>query len=215
MIIKWNGDLIGHIGFNASTDDYDGEPTFKSYWFDSAPKSLHADREAVAAFLVFGSFMGGLVTLPHKFSPAVDSAMRGLAGPVPVVFAPVEYYPKALPAGVRKLDLSWSDLQQSGVSRVSEDNSAYIRIERSDKTAGSLRTIRGLTLASNAWLHARGQSGSLSALYPYIAAAVLFAEDLDADTIRLPGAHDTSSREWRDLAHLLSTARLGLELSST
>jgi hypothetical protein len=210
MIVKWASELVGHVGFSVSADDYDGEPSFQSFWFDSSPKSRHPDREAVAAFLVFGSYMGGHVQLPHKFSPAVDSAMRGILSPLPVVFSPVEYYPKALPDGSRVLALSWSDLVQEQTDP-GDEGGAYLRIERSDKFAGALRTIRGLTIASNAWLHCRGQQGSLAEISPYVAAAVLFAEDLDADTIRLPGLHDPSSREWQELSHLLATARLGLE----
>ena len=42
---------------------------------------------------------------------------------------------------------------------------------------------------------------------------VLFAEDLDADSISVPGDFDQESREWKDLVYLLGTARLGLEIT--
>ncbi|GAA2136651.1 hypothetical protein GCM10009825_22100 [Arthrobacter humicola] len=213
MIVTWNGEYVGHTGFNVTADDYDGEPRFRSFWFDAAPKNRHPDREAVAAFLVFSSAMGGLVNLPHKFSPAVDSAMRSIASPVPVVFSPIEYYPKALPGGSRPLNLSWSGIEAASTDETTRDDTTYLRIERSDETAGSLRTLRGLTMSSNAWLHSDGRRGHVSSIRPYLAAAVLFAEDLDADSIRIPGDYDQESQEWKDLVYLLGTARLGLEVA--
>lgn len=215
MIIKWNGEYVGHTGFNVVADDYDGEPRFRSFWFDAGPKTRHPDREAVAAFLVFNSAMGGLVHMPHKFSPAVDSAMRSISHPVPVVFSPVEYYPKALPSGSRPLNLSWSGIETAPSADMSGVDTTYLRLERSDESAGSLRTLRGLTVSSNAWLHSDGCEGSPSSIRPYLAAAVLFAEDLDADSIRVPGDFDEESREWKDLVYLLGAARLGLEVART
>lgn len=114
------------------------------------------------------------------------------------------------------LDVSWDsnglgEAQDEGKTGLEPD--AYLRIARSDRAAGSLRTFRGLTVASNAFMHSREEMDPILQAYPFVAAAVLFAEDLDADAIRLTGRYDTSSREWRNLAQLLSAARLGLDIA--
>lgn len=210
MIIEWKSEYIGHIGFKATPGDYDGIPRLESLWLDAAPKTRHPDREAVAAFLVFGSYMGGLTQMPHKFSPAVEVVMRDLAGEVSAAFAPVEYYPKALPAGGRTLHLSWTGDSTGAHEPINSEADSFLVIDRSDSASGSMRWINGLRVASNAWLHSRPELGELKGIYPFIATAVLYAEDLGADTIQIAGKYDTQSDDWKGLVRLLGAARLGL-----
>ena len=211
MIIKWKSEYIGHVGFSALPEDYDGIPRFANYWLDSAPKTRHADRESLAAFLIFNRYMGGLTHMPQKFSPALDSAFRAAAGGM-VSFTPVEYYPKALPSGSRTLHLSWADAVFVPASMRQSAEDAYLHIERSDRSSGSMRTINRLDVASNAWIHSRGELRSLESIFPYLAAAVLYAEELEVDTIQIYGDFDTQSDLWKKLVLLLGSARLGLKL---
>ena len=64
MIIQWKHQDIGHAGFSVEPEDYDGVPHFAQFWLDASPKNKHPDREAVAAFLVYGRYMGGLTQMP-------------------------------------------------------------------------------------------------------------------------------------------------------
>lgn len=213
MIIKWKSEYIGTVGlevssregYNIDSAQYHGIPSYRNFWLDSSPKAIHPDRLAIAAFLLFGSYMSGPTQFPKKFSPAVETAMQRALDGVHSTLGPVEYYPKALPIGSRTIDVSWTDLHQSrGTER---GGTAYFRVERSDHYSGALRSMQGLVVASNAWIH--GQSGSaLSQLLPYIAAAVLFAEDLEGDTIRIPQiTADASERS--TIIDLLGSVRLG------
>lgn len=208
MIIKWKSEYIGHVGFEATPDDYDGIPRFANYWLDAGPKVRHADREAVAAFLIYGRYMGGLTQMPHKFSPAVDAVLRDAAGRASAAFSPVEYYPKALPIGSRTMDLSWSDDEHQTAESQAE---VFLRIERSDRVSGSMRSVNGLTVASNAWIHVPGYAESLYSIYPFIAAAVLYAEDLEVDTIQVRGNYDSDKDAWETVVRLLGSARLGIK----
>jgi hypothetical protein len=211
MIIKWVSELDGQTGFFVEAGDYDGTPVISSLWMDSSPKVRHWDRLAIAAYLVFGSTFGGPVTMPHKFSPAVANAMKTLSLPVQLDLQPIEYYPKALPIGERRLMVVRDAPVPDHLQKPSNQADSYLEILQSDKASGAIRRINGLTLASNAWLHQ--SSTGISSWYPHIALACLFAEDLDAGTIVIPDNIDTSLQEWKNLSYLLSTARLGLEIA--
>lgn len=76
-----------------------------------------------------------------------------------------------------------------------------------------MRSINGLHVASNAWIHSRGELSSLESIFPYLAAAVLYAEDLEVDTIQIYGHFDTQSDTWKKLVLLLGSARLGIKLA--
>ncbi|MEV8144224.1 hypothetical protein [Specibacter sp. NPDC078709] len=209
MIIKWLSEFDGQSGFFVEPTDYDGTPVITNLWMDSAPKVRHWDRQAIAAYLVFGSTFGGPVTMPHKFSPAVANAMKALSTPIQLDLQPIEYYPKALPTGEGRLVLVRNGPVPERLLNPANQSDSYLEIVRSDKASGAIRRINGLTVASNAWLHQ--STTGLASWYPFIAMACLFAEDLDAGTIVIPEAIDTSLQEWKDLSYLLSTARLGLE----
>ena len=205
---------IGHVGFAVEPEEYDGVPRFSHYWLDVAPKNRHPDREGVAAFLIYGRYMGGLTQMPAKISPAVDVILRRMSSPVPASFAPVEYYPQGLPIGRRKLCLSWSEVKNPYVASAEDASAVYLHIERSDKRSGSLREINGLRVASNAWMHTETNTATIEAIAPYLAAAVLYAEDLDADEIEIWGDYDLESPQWSALVQLLAVARLGISCRS-
>jgi hypothetical protein len=209
MIIKWLSEFDGQAGFSVEAGDYDGTPTISNLWMDSGPKVRHWDRQAIAAYLVFGSTFGGPVTMPHKFSPAVANAIKNLSLPVQLDLQPIEYYPKALPIGERKLLVVRDIPIPDHLLNPSNQSESYLEVLPSDKANGAVRRVNGLTVASNAWLHA--SSTGIASWYPFIAMACLFAEDLDAGTIVIPESIDISSQEWKNLSYLLSTARLGLE----
>lgn len=210
MIIKWSNELHGPAGFTVTPEDYDGTPRLFQLLMDVAPKVRHWDRQAVAAFLTFGKSFGGPVTMPHKFSPAVSNAIKAMALPVQLDLQPIEYYPKALPIGERRLHVIVDEQVPASLLSPQNQRDGFIEVLRSDLNNGALRRINGLTLGSNAWVHSTGSA--LESWYPYIAVACLFAEDLDASTIVLPSEVDTDSPLWLPLCNLLATARLGLEV---
>ncbi|WP_431711855.1 hypothetical protein [Glutamicibacter uratoxydans] len=210
MIIKWLSELHGPTGFLAEPEDYDGTPRISHLWIDSAPKNRHWDRQAIAAYLVFGDSFGGPVSMPHKFSPAVATAIKAAAKPVQLDIQPIEYYPKALPIGERKLRIVSNETVPEQLLKPNNQEVAFLEILRSDQASGAIRRVNGITVASNAWLHtvASGNKG----WFPLIAIACLFAEDLDAGTIVLPPSAELHANERRILEYLLGTARLGLEI---
>ncbi|OMH24539.1 hypothetical protein BKD30_08145 [Tersicoccus phoenicis] len=207
MIITWGSEYIGHVGFTANPEDYDAEPPIRSLWFDAGPVAMNADREAVALALTFGRYASGRFQVVHKFSPVVAHAIEASMQPVWTTPSPIEYYPKALPIGSRTLDVHWTDEPAPSLNL---GNEAQLAIQRSDRSAGSMRGLNRMTLSSNAWLHADTRGSELVQIFPLIAVAVLFAEDLNADVLRIRGQFDESSDEWINLVRLLATARLGI-----
>ncbi|MDO2935989.1 hypothetical protein Q2T94_16945 [Paeniglutamicibacter sulfureus] len=210
MIITWLSELDGQTGFFAEPGDYDGAPYISNLWMDCGPTDRHWDRQAIAAYLVFGRTFGGPVHMPHKFSPAVANAMKVIATPVQLDLQPIEYHAKRLPIGERKLILVRNNPIPERLLDPENQMESYLEVLPSDKASGAIRRINGLTVASNAWLHV--SADGLASWYPFIAMACLFAEDLDAGTIVVPDEIDTSTQEWKNLHYLLSTARLGLEI---
>lgn len=209
MIVEWKSERIGHVGFSATAEDYDGVPRFSSYWLDATPKSRHGDRVALAAFLIYGGYMGGFTQLPQKFSPALESAFRRASG-IETAFGPVEYHATGLPHGTRTLHVSWTGIETAEHITSAPSKTAFLHVDRSDKSSGSLRSIDSLRVASNAWVHCRTDLGTLQEIFPYLAAAVLYADDLEADTIQIRGNYDTASEDWVTLVHLLGACRLGI-----
>lgn len=214
MIITWQSELHGPVGFRAVAEDYDGTPRLENLWFDVGPKTRHWDRQAVAAYLTYGNVAGGRFQVPHKFSPAVAFAMQKMSGKVPIMPEPIEYYAKALPEGERRLHILPNESLPDDALKPQSQADGYLSIVRSDQAAGAVRWPNGLMVASNAWLHAN-ETSQLGSWYPYIACGALFAQDLEADSLVLHANDvDTASQEWMNLSHLLSTAKLGLEVQS-
>ena len=212
MIITWQSEYEGHIGFRAVAEDYDGTPHVDHFWMDKAPVDRHWDREAIAAYLVFGSYASGRLAVPHKFSPAAAKAMSSMSAPVDLRPEPIEYYAKRLPFGTRTLRL----LKDSPLARKDTDppnqDVGYLQVLRSDRASGAIRTINGLTVASNAWVHSDSQGSELASVYPYLAMGALFAEDLEANVLEIEADVDTTSEEYKHLQHLLAMGRLGLRV---
>lgn len=211
MKIKWLSEFDGQVGLAVEPDDYDGTPQISHLWMDRGPKSRHWDREAVATGLVFGRYFGGEITMPHKFSPAVATGLRRMAGPVPINVGPIEYYPKGLPEGERRLHLLVDEPVPEDLMEPKDQSACYLQILRSDRASGSIRRVNGLSVASNAWLHSEPRA--VSGLLPFIALACLFAEDLEAGTIVLPPSSAGVPDEWQEVRQILATARLGLEVA--
>lgn len=212
MIITWQSEFEGHIGFRAAPEDYDATPHVTHLWMDKMPVERHWDREAVAAYLVYGGYASGRFVVPHKFSPAAAKAMATMSDPVDLRPEPIEYYAKRLPSGNRTMRILKDG--SLGEEYIAPDNQGgcYLQVLRSDRAAGAVRTINGLTVASNAWVHATADDGGLTSLYPYLALGALFAEDLEANVLEIEADVDSSTSEYRQLQHLLSTARLGLRV---
>ena len=60
-----------------------------------------------------------------------------------------------------------------------------LNVLRTERFSGGLLTMDSLSLATNAWLHVNERTSALVAHLPYLAVAILLADDLGAGAIEL------------------------------
>lgn len=184
------------FAISAELVEYDAAPPIECLLVDREPRARHNDRDAMAAYLAFGHWIGSGMTLPKPISPAtaeaIQSDMRNGSSRV----EPIEYYPKALPIGTTTFTLS-AELSETFAAR------PELAVLRADRWNGALATGDSLAFGSNAFL--LSIDGGVRA---YLAVAVLFATDLGADEYDLSAWHVSEDEQMR-LRALLSSVRLG------
>lgn len=204
MKLTWKGTYTNQVGFHVEElAEYDAEPPVRSMLLDHGPTHKNPEREAIAAYLAFGRWASGDFVLPRKHGPNTARAIENDMKHVPLRPQPIEYYPKPLDIGIRTIDL-WFTPDRIGV-----DNS--ISILPGAQWNGSIRTTLSLAVASNAHiLDSSGIQGRRS-VRARLAAAVLFADDLSADVLRIHPDAPVDEAEQARLSDLLGAARLGVE----
>lgn len=179
MIIDWHRHEGDRHALTATPQEYDAYPPLPALIMDGAPGRLDPDRLALAAYLAFGRWCAGDLTLPEQgASPAVAEAIEDDARPVRVRPSPVQYAPRALVRGETEVAVSTS---------LPADDAAGPRIAVVPSTVaeGRLRTGDATVVASNAFL-LDAAAGPAQGFRAHLAVAVLFAEDHSAAGLRLP-----------------------------
>lgn len=200
MIIHAQTNNAAQFGLWATLSDYDGTPPAEALLLDHKPTHSNPDRVAVAAYLAFGRWCGGELTLPSKISPATASAIAFDAHPLHTLCQPIEYYPKALPIGQHRITLS--------LGLPIDDERPTICDLPAHRWNGSLRSLSSVAVGSNSFLFRQSEND----VRPILAVGLLFAEDVSADVLILETAVEPS--ELTRLRALLSAVRLGLEVQS-
>lgn len=180
--------------------EYDAHPPVDRLIIDHQPRAENPELVGMACYLAFGNWCGGELQLPVKIGPATADAMardsaRAGVGLLP---APIEYYPKPLPLGVREIRVSRS------LDRMPADTILDVRI---DQWSGSMRSHTSVILPTNSFLF-DSQSGGVRA---HLAVAVLFANDIQADQLVVEGV--VSEAEMERLTALLSAVRIGVRFT--
>lgn len=206
MKVSWSSTHDNRIGFHTELHEYDAVPPVAALLIDHAPAMINAEREAVASYLAFGHWVSGDLQLAHKVGPNTASAIERDMSFVDVRPSPLEYYPKPLPTGSRRVSV---DFDGSGVS----SSGPFISVLPASRWNGALRSHNGIALGSNAFVFDAAASGGHVAIRCRLAVAVLFAEDLLADTFVLR-ANDVDAREISRIRKLLAAVNIGLDLVS-
>lgn len=167
----------GRLTYSAEPEKYDGVPPIRRFLLDHGPLKLNQEREAVACFLLFGRWTGGALKLPQPLGPATAAAIERAAHPVPVRPETVAYDPRDLALGDARM------VVHTGPPEVAS-RGTHLWALRSDEWNGSLRAHRGVAVASNYF--AFRSDADPAAVRALLAIALLFAEDLNADSIVLP-----------------------------
>ncbi len=198
----------GPWGLQAVVEDYDSIPTLEKVVFDRQPRTLSPDRVALASYLLFGHLASGRLQTPQWHSPALAQAIAQDARPAWLQTEPVMFYAKPLPTG--RLTVRVEVEGVAGFDPATCPKGAHeLRFMRSDRSSGARATFSSLELSSNAWLLSVNASPE-GRLRVALACAVLFAEDVEADSILIGHGLAPQAAVIR-ARRLLDAVRLGLE----
>ncbi|WP_169251280.1 hypothetical protein [Brevibacterium sp. 'Marine'] len=201
MKLTWQGTNYAQVGFHSELHEYDAAPPVSSLLMDRAPVSINPEREAIAGYLAFGRWVSGDLQLPHRLGPNTAAAIENDLDHVQVRPGPIEYYPKPLEIGLREVELNF-DTKFPTVA------DCALTILPASEWSGSLRSLRSMAIASNAFVLDAAASSSSVSIRARLAVAVLFAGDLSADSFVISA--DIEEREKQKLGNLLLSVRLGV-----
>ena len=197
---------------SARPEHYDGYPVFDSVLVSGSPFNVHPDRAAVALALIFSQTVAGSLKLPYGCSPHVASALRTFFEPVDVHILSIDFEPSRMPAGDPDTTLH---LLAEGVNdHVTGDwgRSGIVCRVRAEG-AGFFAAAHELSVVTNAALIPTPYDPPLVRILPALGVALLFAEDVFAGTVALPGldaAAESDPEEWVRLSRVLDAASLRL-----
>lgn len=193
----------------AHPEDYDGHPPVSRIMFDREARMATPDRLALASYLFFGANASASFETPMWHSPALAQAMVEDAAPNWLQTRPVELYAKSITYGHRLVSVTLEGNTAEFGDTLSQSE-FELRFARSDRSSGSRFTFGSLELSTNAWLVSQGTKPD-KMFKVTLGCGVLFAADVEADTLALAGEGVSENTE-RSARSLLGTVGLGLEL---
>ena len=173
----------GGCALHALPEDYDGQPRPGVLTVDHAPRFASPIRLAAAATLAFRPFLAGSITFPEKISPELATRVSALLEPATTFPGPLEFHPKAMPLGNATLHVESNAVAMPGP----EGRTSRLVLTSSGQAFGHHVTAEVTTVPTNACLLEPSSGDELDRSLPYLAAAVLVAEDFGVGTLTLPG----------------------------
>lgn len=178
MILEWHETEQSMSSLVAQPEEYDAFPPVNALLIDALPKLRHPDREALAGYLAFGRWTSGDLVLPDPLSPHVAEAIEADALPIRLRPRNVVLTPRALPRGERAVALHFG-------APCNSPTSPALAVVPSTLARGVSDVGSKLVVPSNAFVLDHGDSPQVRAR---LAVAVLFAADVDADSVHLDGS---------------------------
>ena len=204
----------GFCTLAATPDDYDAFPPVQVLSMDYIPRLVSNDRLAVSCALAFGYYAGGAVHFMTPVSAELADAAVAVMKPAAVAVPTVDYVPKAMTYGSNLFKLSMTDYPSSapqwqgfGTPREFE-----LRMPSMSDTYASSFSQEVLQVPTNADLLTPHQASTDDKLLPYLAQAILLAEDLDIGVVKLPPGISRSAK-LSIVAELMQTCGIALQFS--
>lgn len=213
MRFRWEENSFGRSGLVAIPEKQDTTPVFAELWIDQVVEAVAPDRIAIAAALLFHECVAGDFRVTDPVSVEVARAIEALDPSARLRVDAVHTRPQTLPADTAVLELGREEAHRSVSNQRGAQRNFALSVLRSDRYSGGLLSMDGLSIASNAWLHSQRQDESaLVTWLPYLAVAVLLAQDLGAGAISLPAGTISDSSDEAGRVRALCNAG-GLALS--
>jgi hypothetical protein len=185
MEFSWEPRLeTGGCALGAHAEEYDGQPTPGILTMDFAPRFSSPIRVAAAATLAFRPYIAGGVTFPDKVSPELATRVSALLEPATTFPGPLEFHPKAMPVGTGTLTVEADGVP--GLMSPGDIAGARLRLTSAGHAFGQHVTPTITYVPTNAYLLEPSVGDDLERALPYLACAVLLAQDFGVGTLRLP-----------------------------
>jgi hypothetical protein len=193
----------------AEPGEYDGYPMVREARVSGMPLSVSPDRAAIGAVLCFSASISGSFAMDRGCSPQVSNAIRRWFDPADLHVMNIDFEPAARIEGDVVIRILAEGANDTASRAEGAPGEPVIHVAR--EGTGCLATADHLAVVSNAWLLAAPTGTLLERMIPAVGIAVLFAEDLLAGTIAIPGVSaDRSQPLWSKLETLLDATGLSL-----
>lgn len=185
------------MGYTVELSEYDAEPPARAWLIDEFPDTVNPELEAMALYLLFGRWCGGEFTVPRKMGPNTAAAIS--QDSVAEMFcSPIEFYPKALPNGTSRINLT-ENLAKAG-------RGTLVNVPSSDWNGG-IRSTDAVVVASNSNVFKVNEDD----IRPLVALGLLFADTLSADEFHLiDELRNSGVEDFDHLGELVGQVRIGL-----
>lgn len=205
---------LGTCSLTAHPDEYDAHPSIGVLTMDTIPRSVTSNRISVAFALAFGYYAGGVISSESPVSAELSQAVSDLWGSAAVSVFPVDYTPKALSYGKNTflLNLHGSEAatpEWHGFGHSREFVLSFVPMSESFSSSFYDEELR---VPTNAGIIVPSEAPSEIRILPYIAQAVLLAEDLDVGIIQLPRDMERTEKLLK-VGSLLQTCGLSLKFA--
>lgn len=217
MKIQWSDNSFGRSGILAIPERGDTQPPVDTFYLDYIVENIDQDRLAVAAALVFGTYAGDRLMFENPVSAGVARAIEVFLGERMVRVDPVGYVENNSLHGDTTIVLDHVGAHTTPINQLGRQRHLGVSIVPTESSSGGLLTMDALSVASNAWLHARLHTAGFAEDRLYVAAGVLLSADLSAAGIALCDSAGVvaSSVDTRALQALLESSSLSLVVQAT
>lgn len=204
----------GFCTVTASPESYDAFPSVQVLTMDHIPQLVANDRLAVSCILSFGHYAGGAINLMSPVSAELADAAISVLAPAPVAIPTVDYTPRAITYGTNMFKLNVNgehavDVQWHGFGCPREFELRMVPMSEAYLSSFSHETLQ---VPTNAGLLIPREASADEQILPYVAQAVLLAEDLDVGIIKLPAGLPRTPK-LNNVARLLHTCGLQLQFT--
>lgn len=201
----------------ATAGEYDALRFPDAVSLEPAPRRVDPDRFAVAAVLAFGDRASGGVELEVGVSPLCAEAVRRYLAPFVSQVTPVVYEARKAARGLHRLVVSDRRVSAGTTPPAAPGAGRDLVLEVApvDRVNGVQRAVGHTTVITNAGLlRVPGTETTLMGALPLIALAVLYAEDLEADSIEITVEEEVDRAQLGLLRELVASTGLGLDIRS-